>query len=313
MKILVAGLVKNIQLKRLQEEAEKLGHILDGCYASDLIIKASTNSFEVSLKSDLKKLGFRRGEVFGGDTCDLLYLMVSKRRWEWYVAANYLHKNYRTLVVNQRAVDLSYQMFLTPASDYLRQREDNLPFPKSAVIFSSESIELVEDWIKYPMVVKPVSGRQGRDVYKVGKRSEFLDVAGRIFEKSYALVVREFIENDGDVRVFTVGYKAIGAMKRIPPKGDFRSNISLGGRGEEFDLGSAPQVRKLAERVSYVTKTEIAGVDIIIDKLSGKPYILEVNPGPQFEGLEKYTGVNAALEIIKYFEKLYILAGEKDV
>ncbi|BCX15037.1 MAG: hypothetical protein KatS3mg088_720 [Patescibacteria group bacterium] len=35
MKILIAGLVENIQVVRLREEGEKRGHVVDGCYATD--------------------------------------------------------------------------------------------------------------------------------------------------------------------------------------------------------------------------------------------------------------------------------------
>ena len=62
--------------------------------------------------------------------------------------------------------------------------------------------------------------------------------------------------------------------------------------------------KELAEKAAQITKTEIAGVDIIINKETGELYILEVNPAPQFEGLEKYTGVNVAVTIIEYFESL---------
>jgi glutathione synthase/RimK-type ligase-like ATP-grasp enzyme len=118
-------------------------------------------------------------------------------------------------------------------------------------------------------------------------------------------VIREYIPNDGDIRVFCVGYSAIGAMKRTPPKGDFRSNISVGGSGTEYDLSKNPKVKEIAEKFSRVMELEIAGVDVMIHKDIGEPYILEINPGPQFMGLEKYTKTNAALEIIKYFEFLY--------
>jgi glutathione synthase/RimK-type ligase-like ATP-grasp enzyme len=30
---------------------------------------------------------------------------------------------------------------------------------------------------------------------------------------------------------------------------------------------------------------------------------LEINPSPQFEGFEKYTGVNVGEKIIEYFEE----------
>jgi RimK family alpha-L-glutamate ligase len=189
--------------------------------------------------------------------------------------------------------------------NYLKQYRQKLPFPKSALIFSSKSIDSIIDKFNFPLIVKASVGRQGRGVFKADSKEELVKKVSKLQETKQSVIIREFIPNDGDIRVFCVGYRAIGAMRRIPKEGEFRSNISLGGKGEKFDLEKYPKVKKLAEKAAKVTATEIAGVDIIIHKETGKPYILEVNPGPQFTGLEKYTGTNAALEIIKYFEKLH--------
>lgn len=293
MNILIAGLKKNIQLKRLAEEGQKRGHTVDGCYSTELIIQASSENFAPSLRGkDIKKY-------------DLIYLMVSKRRWEWYTIALYLKEKRGMVIVNRKVVDPSYNLFLTPAIDYLRQTQEGIPYPKSAVIYNHKSVESATKNIDFPLILKTSEGRQGRGIYKIGSKEELISKVRELENKSRFLVIREFIPNDGDIRVFTVGYKAIGAMKRTPPEGDFRSNISVGGRGEEYDLKKYSEVTQLAEKSAEVMQTEIAGVDIILHKETKKPYVLEVNPGPQFAGLEKYTKTNTALEIIKYFESLY--------
>jgi RimK family alpha-L-glutamate ligase len=295
MQILVVGLVKNNQLVRVQEEGQKRNHIVDGCYASDLIIKASTDRFEVLLKNG-KKL----------DSYDLIYLWsVGKRRWDWYTAAEYLNKTKGTIVVNKKAIDSSYNYFLSSASDYAKQTENNLPYPKSAIIFSEKSVDLMGGDFDFPIIVKISEGRQGKGVFLVNSKAELKEKVKELLIENPSVILREFIPNDGDIRIFTVGYKAIGAMKRTPTKeGEFRSNISQGGTGEPYDLKNSPEVRVIAEKLSEITRTEVAGVDIMMDINTGKPYILEINPGPQFTGFEKYTGINAAGAIIKYFEKL---------
>src|SRR3989344_1980379 len=298
MKILIVGLVKNPQLLRVKEEGKKEGHYVDGCYVSDLIIKASTGGFEVSLKTKDQEL----------KDYDLIYLWsVGKRRWDWYVACQFLNKKYGIVIVNKKVIDPEYNYYLASSSDYLKQTENNLPYPRSAVIFSEKSIDKIIEDFEFPLIVKIGEGRQGKGVFKVDSKEDLFVKTKELLVANPSVIIREFIPNDGDIRIFTVGYKAIGAMKRTPTKkGEFRSNISQGGKGEKFDLESYPEVKEIAESLSKVTKTEIAGVDIMIDKNTGKPYILEINPGPQFTGLEKYTGVNAALEIIKYFEKLLL-------
>lgn len=292
MNILVVGLVKNIQLKRLQEEGEKLGHNLQGCYSKDLTILTDQTQFEPRLKGkDLNAF-------------DLIYSMVSKRRWEWYAACHYLHKTKGTIIVNQKIVDPGGSIYLTPAADYLNQFEQNLPFPKSEILYSLKNVDQIAQEFKFPLILKTTRGRKGIGVYLVNSKEGLSKIKTEL-PKNRAYVLREFVPNDGDIRILTVGYKVVGAMKRIPQKGEFRSNISRGGTGVPFDLESYPKMRELAEKASEITRTEIAGVDIILHQETGQPYILEINPSPQFEGIEKYTSANIALEIVKYFEKLH--------
>ncbi len=304
MKILIVGLVNNPQLKRVREEAEKRGHQVDGCYASDLIIKASTDKFEVSLKSHIQLPTARHPLL---TSYDLIYLWaIGKRRWDWYTACQFINKNFGTVIVNNKIIDPTYNYYLSSASDYLKQTEEKLPYPNSAIIFSAKSVDSTINDFTFPVILKESEGRQGRGVFLLNSKEEVEAKAKELLKDNSSVILREFIPNDGDIRIFTVGFKAIGAMKRTPTKeGEFRSNISQGGSGENYELNIYPEIKELAEKLSFITKTEIAGVDIMINKITGKPYILEINPGPQFTGFEKYTGNNAAEEIIKYFETLY--------
>jgi RimK family alpha-L-glutamate ligase len=263
-----------------------------GCLSSDLVVTVSGKGFYPTIE----------GKEFKED---LIYLWaVSKRRWEWYTTAHFLNEKDQTVIVNKKAIDPGYRYYLCSAYDYLRQVKENLPFPKSAVVFNAKGAQKALRDFSFPLILKKSESRQGKGIYKVEDEKELVRIIEELKQESSSFVMREFIPNDGDIRVFTVGYKAIGAMKRTPRPGDFRSNISQGGSGEKFDLTSDPKVREIAEKASWVTATEIAGVDIIINRKTKLPYILEINPGPQFEGLEKYTQTNAALEIIKYFESL---------
>ena len=294
MKVLIVGLVKNPQFLRIKEEGEKRGHQIEGCYVSELTVYSDSTTFTPTL----------RDKSFEG--YDLLYFWaLGKRRWEWYAASEFINKTYGVIIVNKVVIDPTENYSPTPLISFWKQYENKLPFPASVLLFSNKSVEGVIDKFKFPVIVKGSTTHKGKGVFLANTKAEIESIIKENKEISPSFIIREFIPNDGDIRVFTVGYRAIGAMKRIPPEGDFRSNISLGGRGENFDLSLRDDVRDLAEKVSEVTKTEIAGVDIILHKETNKPYILEVNPGPQFTGFEKYTGINAAGEIVKYFEELY--------
>lgn len=293
MKILLAGLVKNPQVQRIREEAEKREHTVHGCYSSDLAVYSDTQSFEVTLRGE--KMDY-----------DLIYLWtLGNKRWEWYIACRYLNQKLGTVIVNKSVTEEGLNSAPTPLLSFEQQLANSLPYPASAVVFKTRSAESVIEKFTFPVIVKKSNGRQGRGVFLAQNIASVERIIKENREKTDAFIIREFIPNDGDIRVFTVGCKAIGAMKRIPKEGEFRSNISQGGRGELFDLQANPDIQKLAEKASEVTKTEIAGVDIIIHKKTGKFYLLEVNPGPQFLGIEKYTGINIAEKIVKYFEGSY--------
>jgi len=293
MKILIVGLKNNPQAIRIKEEAEKRGHTLDAVLSDELVIRANNEDF-LPFVNGLDILSY-----------NLIYLWtVSKRRWEWYTAALYLYKNYEIKIVNRKVVDPSYHYFLSPAMDYWKQKSAELRFPKSFIIHSPKVLKYIDNEFAFPVIVKATPSSKGRGVYKVNSVDEIKKVLADTNNVALTWVVREFIPNDGDIRVFTVGYKTIGAMKRTPKKGDFRSNISQGGSGEPYDLKGNPEIKKIAEKASEITETEIAGVDIILHKDTKEPFVLEINPGPQFTGLEEYTKTNAAEEIIKYFESL---------
>jgi RimK family alpha-L-glutamate ligase len=293
MKILIAGLKKKPQFLRIKEEAEKRGHIVEGCLASDLVILGSTDVFRPFLK-DGRKL----------EEYDLIYMFVGKRLWEWFTAAKYINSKFGTIIVNGKSIDPTYNYFQTPVIDYLRQTENKIPYPKSALVFSDTALESIEDEFTFPVIVKSTLGHGGKGVYLAKTKNELEKLVFELTEEIKSCVIREFIPNDGDLRVFCVGYKAIGAMKRTPKKGDFRSNVSQGGSAKRFDLSKYPNIKSIAEETAKVMRVEVAGVDIMIHKKTKKPYVLEINLNPQIAGIES-TGLNVAGEIVKYFEKLY--------
>ena len=297
MKFLIIGLKKHYHIKRLQEEAEKLGdYTVEGILPKQLVIKMSMSREKYVLRGYKGKF----------KDIDLIYTWVisPKRKWDWFLFLRYLYNKYNTQIIYNKYVDPNYQVFLTPAEDYKKQVHKNIPFPKSVIFFSDKSIKSALRSIEFPAVLKvnaPKMSKQGKGVHLVKSEDEIKTIVDEYKDVAERFILREFIPNNGDIRVFIVGYKAVAAMHRIPKDGDFRSNISQGGSAEPFDLNKNPHVKKLAEEVAKLMRTEIAGVDIMINKYSGKPYVLEVNGGPQFQGLETLTGVNIAKELVKYF------------
>ena len=91
------------------------------------------------------------------------------------------------------------------------------------------------------------------------------------------ILLQEYIESDFDVRVVIVNREIIGAMKRNKITGDFRSNMSQGGTGDEVELTDLEKDACL--RATKAVNGQWVGVDFIPAKNRDKedPFILEVN------------------------------------
>src|SRR3990172_4212472 len=112
MRILIVGLKRNPQFKRVREEGEKRGHIVDGCLATELVIYVTPETFEPTLRGKSLK------------DYDLIYIWaVGRRRWEWYTAANFLNRQVGTIIVNKKIVDPSYNFYLTPPSIFFKVKK----------------------------------------------------------------------------------------------------------------------------------------------------------------------------------------------
>jgi RimK family alpha-L-glutamate ligase len=116
--------------------------------------------------------------------------------------------------------------------------------------------------------------------------------------------LQEYIKNDGDFRVWVLGEKVLGVMKRSSAdKKEFRNNYSAGGNVEVADLPE--EVKEIAVKAAKVCGLAVAGVDVAFRDFDvKKPVIWEVNKGPQFKGFMKATGIDVPMEIVKYLVSL---------
>jgi RimK family alpha-L-glutamate ligase len=162
--------------------------------------------------------------------------------------------------------------------------------------------DIVDTVIGWPCVVKVVSGSHGEGIYLCENKKTFVNIMEFVgsLATPKTLIVQEYVDTKPgeDLRVFVVGGKVIGAMKRHAPKGDFRANISSGGHGEPFEVDN--QIDFLARETAKICGLDIAGIDLLFDKDGYK--ICEANSAPGFEGFEKYCKVDVAKQIAEYIK-----------
>lgn len=152
-----------------------------------------------------------------------------------------------------------------------------------------------------PIIIKLNEGTQGKGVMLADSDQSAKSIIDTMYDLNKRILLQEFIKESKseDIRVFVIGKKVITAMKRTGIKNDFRSNIHLGGTGSIVKL--TKEEEKIAIEAAQLLNLQIAGVDLIRSKRG--TLVLEVNSTPGLQGIEEYTQVNVAKEIIKHIEE----------
>ncbi len=159
-------------------------------------------------------------------------------------------------------------------------------------------LRVAEEKLGFPMVVKEAFGSFGQQVYLAQDGVQLRSIVEKIGAKPF--LMQEFIlsSKGRDLRINVVGGKVVGAMLR-ENSGDFRSNISGGGTGKSYSPTKAQA--EMALRACEALGLDFAGVDVLFGE-NGEPLLCEVNSNPHFKSSLEYTGVDVALEIIRYIK-----------
>jgi len=201
-----------------------------------------------------------------------------------------------------KTVNPSYAIEATKDKLYAHQvfAEKGIPTPKTMLVKHPVNAALVDREIGWPAVVKIMAGSYGKGVYQVTSKSRFTDFIefAHGIKTDEAIIVQEYINTrpGEDLRVFVVGDRVLGAMKRSSKDGSFKANITRGGQGENYPLTA--EIEELSLRVARSLDLEVAGVDLLFGPEGF--LVCEANSAPGFEGFERATGVDVAQAIIDY-------------
>jgi gamma-F420-2:alpha-L-glutamate ligase len=184
--------------------------------------------------------------------------------------------------------------------DHLVLAEHGIPNPRTWQLFNPRQIEAIAEQVSYPCLLKGVHGARGDHVYLVHNAEQ---LQRRLWHYPCGeLMLQEYLPADEDYRLLVIGYQALPVMvSRVPRKGDFRTNYSLGGRFIGRDVDEFPGLTELAEAAARALRREFTAVDI---RMKGEqPMVLEVNRQPDFEGFERATKFDVATEVVRYIRK----------
>jgi RimK family alpha-L-glutamate ligase len=203
-----------------------------------------------------------------------------------------------TPVVNSpRGLEIAIDKYLS----LTRIASAGLPVPRTIVAQDATSIRAAWEALGRDCVIKPLFGSRGRGLARLADAQavEAVVAAADSAPAGGVAYLQEFVPHPGwDVRVLVIGERTL-TIRRHAAAGDWRTNISLGGRAEPF---AAPVGWvELACGAARAVGAEIAGVDLLAGT-DGRLLVLEVNAVPGWRGLEAATGVSVADRVVDHLE-----------
>ena len=174
--------------------------------------------------------------------------------------------------------------------------------PRTWVGESADATIAVFDALGRDVVIKPLFGSEGRGLVRVTDVETAWRVTHALERIGAVLYLQAYVANPGhDLRVFVLGDRVLGAIRRHAPAGDWRTNVAVGGRAEAVRIEAATE--ELAIGSARAVGACMAGVDILLDR-DGRPWVLEVNAVPGWRALAAATGVDVAAEILAELDRL---------
>lgn len=284
------------EVTRLEEEARKMGvEVNKGLY----------KNIQFLVSNNKKRVMVNNEEITPENTMAV-----------WFRVAGTISGKYvegRNLLIRM----LGDKIFCTNAKGYLGWPRmgkiaqhgvfiiNSIPVVATKIFYTKEQIlgELEEggeiEGLGWPVIGKHDRGYQGKGVRKFENREALKKFIDKMDEINLGMFLwQKYLPTKWDLRVIVLNGRAIGAMKRTAREGEFRSNFSLGGVVEKWDLSEKDKL--LAEKVAKAAGLDYGGVDIMKDE-KGRSYVLEVNRQCQFQGFEKATGINVARLVVEMF------------
>jgi len=154
------------------------------------------------------------------------------------------------------------------------------------------------------IILKPLYGNGGAGVFRLDPDDRNLNSLHELFVgiNNEPLIAQKFLPDvsKGDKRIILIDGVPVGAINRVPARGETRSNMHVGGRPER--IGLSARDREICERIGPLLR-EKGQIFVGIDVIGG--YLTEINlTSPTgIQELERFDGINVASKIWEAIEK----------
>jgi len=148
------------------------------------------------------------------------------------------------------------------------------------------------------MILKPLYGNGGAGVFRLPQADANLAALHELFMgiNREPLIAQKFLPAvaDGDKRVILIDGEPIGAINRVPQKGETRSNMHVGGVATKDALTARD--REICTAIGP-TLRERGLIFVGIDVIGGNLTEINVTSPTGLQELERFDGVNGAAAI----------------
>lgn len=270
------------EVQLLRNEFNKRGYKVQYFIPSTIKVKVNISKFEDQFINLEPKRILVRG--FGANVTQKIFFRLDILR---------VIEEYGIRLINSRdSLEIASDKFLT--SVFLEKH--NIPTPKTIICEDPHDALQMYEELGGDVIIKPLFGSKGIGISRLNDRGFAENVILTLGQLNEVFYLQEFIEHyNRDIRIFVIGNEAIAGMYRVSD--NWKTNVYAGAEVKPLELTS--ELKELAVKSAQVTKTEIAGVDIL-ESEEGY-YVIEVNSIPGFTALQKVIDINIPEKIISYF------------
>ena len=256
-------------------EAQKRKHKISFFKPEDLILKSNevfANICKLELFSEnyFNEFKYHENKIRSLNNYDVVMMRQDPPFDMAYITATHILEKLQnsTLVVNNpfEVRNSPEKLFVTNFSHLM---------PQTLITRNINAIRDFRDNFKN-IIIKPLYGNGGQGVFHVLPEDENFNSILEMFftQNNEPLMIQEYLKDvrDGDKRIILLNGKPVGAINRIPKKGESRSNMHVGGKPEKTKLTKRDKF--ICNEISESLKQKglyFVGIDIIGD------YITEIN------------------------------------
>lgn len=162
---------------------------------------------------------------------------------------------------------------------------NGIPLPKTIYLgnntYTQADFRSLSKELTLPFIAKDTAHQRGIGVHLIRSAEDLLQLSSED-EEAGQYMFQELIHKEKEYRLLVLGDTVGVWEEKINNNEDeFRNNVSLGAEEIFLPIGDVPsEMSSLSIKAAQTRDLQIAGVDVMIEKDTGKIYLIEVNRGP---------------------------------